>query len=57
MSFAGGEREAKTLAREEELRTMMKEDPDKYFGDKKYSAELTAINEAKIKKAGSRSAQ
>lgn len=52
VSFAGGEATNRTMARKEELETMMSEEPDKYFNNKKYQQEYLEIMEAEAKRAG-----
>ncbi len=52
VSLAGAENTARTQTRKAELETMMREEPDKYYGDKKHSAEYEKIMDAELKAAG-----
>lgn len=54
VSFASSDSANKTMARKQELETMMAEDRQKYNSDPKYSKEYQAIMDAEIKAAGSR---
>jgi hypothetical protein len=54
VAFAGSDNSNKTIARKQELEDMMANDPDRYFGDRKYSQEYEKIMEAEEKRNGKR---
>jgi len=52
VTLAGAENSSRTMARKQELEIMMRDDPDKYFGDRKNAEEYTKIMDAEMRRSG-----